>query len=91
MIPTLRLALAVAILAAASVLAAFRPELRPLVWAGDLVLGGLVVLDFVRAGRPGRLKLRRTVPERVRLAQPFERTLELEGGRAGLACVVHEA
>lgn len=69
----------------------FVPALRALVVAADLALLLLVALDFVRAGDPRRLTVRRRVPERARLTLPFERRLELEGGPPGLAVEVHEA
>ncbi|HEX6884970.1 MAG TPA: DUF58 domain-containing protein [Planctomycetota bacterium] len=71
-------------------IAAFVPLLRWGVLAADLVLVALVVLDLVRTGDPARIVPRRSAPERVRLAQPFARTLALEGARAGLAFELHE-
>jgi uncharacterized protein (DUF58 family) len=78
------------VLLALAALAAFVPALR----TGLFVLDGLVlamgVLDFLRAGDPARLVLERRAPERVRLGQPFERTLVLAGGRPGLALALFE-
>lgn len=71
--------------------AAFAPALRWVVLSADGVLLLLLWVDFLRAGNPAHLVPRRSVPERVRLAQPFERTLVIEGGRGGLALEVFEA
>ncbi len=66
------------------------PALRLVVLVGDALLLGALVYDFGRAGDPARLELRRRAPERVRLSQPFERTLELGRARARLAVTVFE-
>jgi uncharacterized protein (DUF58 family) len=66
------------------------PALRGVVLAADAVLILLVLVDFLRARDPERLRLARTVPERVRLSQPFERALALSGAPPGLAFEVHE-
>lgn len=70
--------------------AAFVPGLRVAVLVGDVLLSCAFVLDGWRAGDPARLRLRRMAPERVRLSQAFERTLELAGARAGLAVTAFE-
>jgi len=90
LIPTRKLVLVLAGLLFLAGCAAFVPALRWGVLAADLGLVALVALDFVRAGDPARYVPRRSAPERVRLAQPFARTLALGGGRAGLAFELHE-
>jgi uncharacterized protein (DUF58 family) len=90
LIPTRRLAAAVGVLLALSAAAALVEPLRALVLAADVVLVVLVALDFFRTGSPARLSLRRSAPERARLSVEFARTLELEGGRPGLALEVFE-
>jgi len=81
----------VGVLLALSAGAALVPGLVPPVLAADLALLALVAVDFVRSGDPARLTLRRTLPERVRLALEFERTLQLAGAPPGLLLEVHEA
>lgn len=78
-------------LVALSAAVAMAPALGTLVLVADALLVALLAFDFVRAGNPARLALRRLAPERVRLSQPFERRLEIDGVRAGLALEVHEA
>lgn len=65
--------------------------LRLVVGPLDALFVAAVLLDFVRAGNPERLGLRRTAPSRVKLSLDFARTLQLARGRPGLALEVHEA
>lgn len=59
--------------------------------AGDVTLVFLVALDFFRTPDPVRLRITRSVPERVKLSVAFERRLRLEGGRPGLVLELYEA
>jgi len=90
-IPTARLVACAAVLAGLAVPAVLVPFLRAPVLALDVLLLLAAVADALGAGRPARVRVRRLVPERARLSQPFERRLELAGGRAGLAVGVYEA
>jgi len=67
------------------------PVLRPIVLVLDLALAVALAVDFLRTPAPARVRVRRTVPERVRLGVDFERRIELESPRGGLAVEVHEA
>jgi len=65
--------------------------LRAVVLALDALLVAAFAVDFLRTPDPARVRVRRTVSERVRLGVDFERTLVLEAPRGGLAVEAFEA
>ncbi len=93
--PTARFVACVAGAGAISLVAAYVPAMRAVVYLADFVLLVALVVDFARTPDPSRLDVRRRVPERSALGRDLVRTLRIDAsdvrGAAGLVLEIDEA